>query len=171
MGSRYGPSRSEPQPSMSGAPSWLICPGARGVVTLESSTLIEGGGCLSQKTIAHMPGVHHETIKRVLRDGVNMRKVNFKLVSHALKSSQKAVRVQVSREPLEFLESRTGRSLSTVYTGDVPGLSSDVHVDRCQCRRPTRVRRILASKKRVFWIDFTRTGVGTVVTLPADQRL
>jgi transposase len=62
--------------------------------------LTEGEGCLSQKKIAQMLGVHHKTIKRLLRDDLTMRKVNFKWVLHALGSSQKAVGVQVSREPM-----------------------------------------------------------------------
>jgi hypothetical protein len=80
--------------------------------------LIEGEGYVSQKKIAQMPGIHHETVKRILRNDLNMPRVNFKWVSHALDSCQKAVCVQVSRELLDFLESRTDRSLSNVYTGD-----------------------------------------------------
>jgi hypothetical protein len=45
-----------------------------------------------------MPGIHHKTETRMLRDDLSMRKVKFKWVPHALDSSQKAVRVQVSRE-------------------------------------------------------------------------
>jgi predicted XRE-type DNA-binding protein len=80
--------------------------------------LIESEGNLSQKKIAQTLGVHHETIKHVLRDDLNMRKVNLKWVLHALGSSQKAVGVQVSRELLDLLESRTDQSLLNVHTGD-----------------------------------------------------
>jgi hypothetical protein len=65
-----------------------------------------------------MLGPHNETIKCILRGDLNMHKVNFKGVLHALDSSQKAVRVQVLRELLDVLESRTDRSLSNMYTGD-----------------------------------------------------
>jgi hypothetical protein len=74
--------------------------------------LIEGEGYLSQKKAAQILGVHHETIKHSLRDDLNMGKVNFKQVLHAPNSSQKAVRVEVSRELLDFLENRTDRVLS-----------------------------------------------------------
>jgi hypothetical protein len=80
--------------------------------------LIEGEGYLSQKKIAQMLGIHHETVKRILRNDLNMRKVNFKWVPHALNSSQKAVRVPVLRQLLDFLENRTDRGLSNVYTRD-----------------------------------------------------
>jgi Mn-dependent DtxR family transcriptional regulator len=40
--------------------------------------LIEGKGYISQKKIARMLGIHHETVKRILRDDLNMRKMNFK---------------------------------------------------------------------------------------------
>jgi hypothetical protein len=80
--------------------------------------LIEGRGWLCRKKIAQMLGVHLETMKRLLRNDLKMRKMNFQLVQHAPGSSQKAVRVQFSRELFDFLESRTDRSLSNVSTGD-----------------------------------------------------
>jgi predicted XRE-type DNA-binding protein len=80
--------------------------------------LIESEAYLSQKKIAHLLGIHHETVKSILRSDLNTRKVNFKWLPHALNSSQKATRVEVSRELLALLESRTDRSLSNVYPGD-----------------------------------------------------
>jgi hypothetical protein len=76
--------------------------------------LIESEGYLSQKEIAHVLRIHREKVKSILRGDLNMRKVNFKWLPHALNSSQKAARVDVSRELLAFLESRTDRSLSNV---------------------------------------------------------
>jgi hypothetical protein len=72
-----------------------------------------------------MLDIHDETVKRILGDDLNMRKVNFKWAPHALDSSHKALWVQVLREVLDFLESRTARSLSYVYTGD----ETWVHLD------------------------------------------
>jgi hypothetical protein len=74
-------------------------------------TLIEGLGYLSQKKIAQMMGSYHETVKHVLRDDLNIRKVSFKWVPHALNNSQRALLAQVSGELHDFLESRTNRSL------------------------------------------------------------
>jgi hypothetical protein len=37
--------------------------------------LIEGGEYLSEKKIVQMPGIHHKTIKPVVRDDLNMCKV------------------------------------------------------------------------------------------------
>jgi transposase len=62
---------------------------------------------MSQKKIAHILGIHYETVKSILRSDLNMRKVNFKWLPHALNSSQKSARVEASRELLAFLESRT----------------------------------------------------------------
>jgi hypothetical protein len=135
--------------------------------------LIEGQGYLSHKKIAQILGAHHEAIKGILRNDLNMRKVNFKWVPHALDSSHKAVRVQVSREILDFLESGTDRCSSNVYTGD----ETRVHLDNprtsmwisTDVTRSTRVRRTVASQKRMFWIAFPRRDVGAVVMLPAGQ--
>jgi hypothetical protein len=65
-----------------------------------------------------MLGIHHKTVKRILRDDLNMRKLNFKSGPHALGSSQKVVLFQVSRELLDFLESHPDQSLLNVYTGN-----------------------------------------------------
>jgi hypothetical protein len=58
--------------------------------------LSEGKRNLSRKKIASMLSIDHETVKCVLRDDLNMRKVNFKWVPYALNDSQKACRIQVS---------------------------------------------------------------------------
>jgi plasmid maintenance system antidote protein VapI len=80
--------------------------------------LIENEGHLSQKKIAQMLSIHHETVKHIVHDDLTMRRVNIKWVLYTLNSSQKTVAVQVSRELLDFLESRTNQSFSNVYTGD-----------------------------------------------------
>jgi hypothetical protein len=95
---------------MAGAPSLLTCTSGRPHDTgnLDAvRALIKGEGHLPQMKIAQMLGIHDETVKRILRDELNMVKLPFKWVPHALDSSQKAVRIQVSREPLDFRESRT----------------------------------------------------------------
>jgi hypothetical protein len=79
--------------------------------------LIEGEGCLSHENIAQILGVHRETVKRILRHDLNMRKVNFKWVPHALDNCEKAVRVRVLQEPLDFFEGRTDQNVPNVYTG------------------------------------------------------
>jgi hypothetical protein len=47
-----------------------------------------------------------------------MRKVNLKWVPDALDSSEKAVRVQLLRELLDFFEDRTDQNVPNVYTKD-----------------------------------------------------
>jgi hypothetical protein len=59
--------------------------------------LLAGEEYLFQKKIAQMLDIHHETIKRMLRDNLNVHNLNFKRVPRALNNSQKAVRIQVSR--------------------------------------------------------------------------
>jgi phenylpyruvate tautomerase PptA (4-oxalocrotonate tautomerase family) len=135
--------------------------------------LIEGDRYLYQEKIAQMLDIHHESVKHILRDALNMPKVNIKCVPHALDSSQKAVLVKVSRRLLDFLESRTGRSLLNVYTAD----ETWVHLDNprtsmwisADVTMAIRVRCTVTSKKRMFWTDFSRTGIGAVVVLPARQ--
>jgi hypothetical protein len=136
--------------------------------------LIEGEGYVSQKKIAQILGVHQETVERNLRDDLNMRKVNFKWVPHALDNSQKGARVHVSRKLLDFLESGADRSLSNIYTGDEtsmyldnPRTSMQIEAD---ITRPIRVRRTVTSKKRPFRIDFSRTGIGIGIRIRATSK-
>jgi hypothetical protein len=60
--------------------------------------LIESERFLSHKQIGHMFGLHQDAAKRILRDDLQMRKVNCKWILHTLSSSQKASRVQVSKD-------------------------------------------------------------------------
>jgi hypothetical protein len=101
-----------------------------------------------------MLSIHHETIKRILPYALNMRKVNFKWVPHTLDNSKKAVRRHVSRERLNFLESRTDRSLSNGYIVDEtwvylnnPRTSMRIAAGAASL---ARVLRIVVSKKPMF---------------------
>jgi histone-lysine N-methyltransferase SETMAR len=135
--------------------------------------LIESEGFLSQKQIGHMLGFHHDTVKRILCEDLQMRKVNCKWIPHTLSSSQKAARVQVSKDLLEFLEGTSDRNLCNVYTGD----ETWVYMDNprvsmwtgADVARPTVPRRTIGTKKCMFWIEFSRSGIGTVVILPPGQ--
>jgi hypothetical protein len=120
-----------------------------------------------------MLGIRHEIVKRILRDDLNMRKVNFKEVPHALDSSQNTVRAHISRGLLDFLESRIDRSLSNVYTRnemwvylDNPRTSMLIGTN---VTRSNRVRRTVTSRKCLFWIDFSEIGIGAVIMMPAGQ--
>jgi hypothetical protein len=114
-------------------------------------------------------------MKHSLRDDLSTRQANFKWVLPALDSSPKAGWVQVLRELLDFLESRTDQRFSNVYTED----ETWVYLDNPRMStwigaggtRPTQARRTVASKKRMYWIDCSRTGIGAVVMLPAGQGL
>jgi hypothetical protein len=57
---------------------------------------IEGEGCISQKKIVQLLGIHNKHIRCILHNGLNIGKANFRWMPHALNSSQKTVRVQVS---------------------------------------------------------------------------
>jgi hypothetical protein len=91
----------------------------RDIVTVDAvRALIEEQGYRSQKSIAQMLGIYHETLKWILYDDLQRRRVNFKWVPHAFDAFQKAARVEISRELLAFRESRTDRHLCSGHTGD-----------------------------------------------------
>jgi histone-lysine N-methyltransferase SETMAR len=133
--------------------------------------LIESEPFLSQKRIAGRLNLHQATVKTILCDELNMRKVNFKWIPHTLSAAQKLMRVALSEQLLNFLQETPDRTLSGVYTGDEtwiyldnPRTSMWIGTD---VARPTRPRRLIGDKKRMFWIEFSRAGIGTVVMLPA----
>jgi hypothetical protein len=51
--------------------------------------LIKGEGYQSEKKIVQPLGIHHEIVKHISRDELNVRKVNFKWVPHVLKTFEK----------------------------------------------------------------------------------
>jgi hypothetical protein len=105
-----------------------------------------------------MLGIHHETVKRIRHNDFNLPKVNFSWVPRALNRSQKVIRVQVFRGLLDFLESPTNRSLPKACTGDetwvYPDNSPTSMWIGADVTRLTRVRRTVASKNGMFWINF-----------------
>jgi hypothetical protein len=117
--------------------------------------LIRGQGYLSWENTAQTLDIHHETAKCILRDGLHMGKVNIMWLPQARDSSEKTAWVELSRQLIDFRESRVDRSLPNVYTED----QTWVHLDNPQTFiwigvdivRPARVRRTIACKKRIFW--------------------
>jgi hypothetical protein len=122
--------------------------------------LVEGEGFLSRKHIGDMPGLHHGTVKR---------KVNCKWIPHTLKSSQKAVRVQVSKDLFQFLDGVSDRKLCNVYTGDETWI---IHGCLCGSGRTLQDQPCLGARleprmhipERVF-----QGNIGAVVMLSPEQ--
>jgi hypothetical protein len=58
----------------------------------------------------------------ILRNDLQMRKINLKYLPYALDAFQKPTRIDISWEILDFLENHTDRSLCSVYTRDETGI-------------------------------------------------
>jgi hypothetical protein len=102
-----------------------------------------------------------------------MRKVNFKWLPHALNSSHKAARVEVSRELLACLESRTNQSLSNVDTGDETWVCLD-NPRTSMWIGPTLRGRLefgaqLPPRNACFGLSFSWTDIGAMGVFPAQQ--
>jgi hypothetical protein len=80
--------------------------------------LTGAAGYLCEKNITHMLGLHDETVKRILRKDLNMRKVNFEWVLDTQDIVYKGAQVEISRELLKFLQRLTDQSLCNMYTWD-----------------------------------------------------
>jgi hypothetical protein len=81
-------------------------------------------------------------------------------------------RVEVSRKLLALLESRTDRSLFNVYTRDEKSIYLDNLWTSMRIGPMLRGQLefgTLGSRKRMFWIDFSRTAIDAVVMLPSQE--
>jgi hypothetical protein len=87
-----------------------------------------------------MLGVHHEIMKWTSRDGLNMRQANFKWVPHT------------GNETWLYLDNPR----TSMWIG-------------ANVATPAGVRRTVTSKKRMFWIEFSRTDIDAGIMLPAGQ--
>jgi hypothetical protein len=68
--------------------------------------LVGGEGYLFQKKIACILGIQGETMKSILRVDLNVRKANFKWLSHALNSSQASLTLIQQVSHIDFYSRR-----------------------------------------------------------------
>jgi hypothetical protein len=72
----------------------------------------------SQKKIARLSSLHHDVVKRLIKEELNLRRVNFKRAPHTLTASQKMEGVIISRKLFGQLNKLQVTDLARVITGD-----------------------------------------------------
>jgi hypothetical protein len=75
-----------------------MCRDPKGIAILEKLKLgaqTESEGYLPHKKMARMLSIHHDSVKSILHEGLNLSNVTFKWV-HTLDSSQEPAGVQFS---------------------------------------------------------------------------
>jgi hypothetical protein len=136
-------------------------------------TMIEGNPYLSQKKIAYTLSLHHDIVKRLIPEELNLRRVNFEWVPHTLTSSQNLERVKISRKPFEQLNKLQVNARARVIAANETWIDFEdprsamwIGVD---IRRSTRPRQLTSAKKVLFWAYFTPIGIVDIVMLPPGE--
>jgi hypothetical protein len=71
-----------------------------------------------RNTIAFRFGIHHKTVKRILKHELGLVKVNFEWIPYWLADNRKQERIGIATELLHFVEASSSQTLSRVFTGD-----------------------------------------------------
>jgi hypothetical protein len=125
----------------------------------------------------HCPDAWHppRNGEMILRNDLQMRKINLNYLPYALDTSQKATRIDISWEILVFLENHTDRSLCSVYAREETGIYLCNFLEAmwiaADVAQPIRVWRTVIFRKLMFWINFSGTWIGAIVMLPPEQNL
>jgi hypothetical protein len=93
-------------------------PGRRSEKLPVMKTMIEEKPYLSQRKIAQTLSLHHNIVKRLITEELNLRRVNFKKVPHTLTASHKLRRVTISWKLFRELTKLQVIDLTRVITGN-----------------------------------------------------
>ena len=126
----------------------------------------------SARSIASELHVDKNTVSRMLREEMGMKKVNFHWIPHELTDRQKIVRVDIAKEMLRVLSAVRYHSL--VLTGDEtflywknPRNSVWQHENLPQ---PSKERKTVGSMKLMISVIWTTSGMKSIVMLPRNQQ-
>lgn len=117
-------------------------------------------------------GVDKNTVVRVLREDLDMQKVNFRWIPHTLTDELKATRVRIGCEMLNILES--SRKWWDIYTGD----ETWVYLNNPRksmwiqngVKPPTRVKRGISASKVMVSVIWSINGIKSITVLPQGEK-
>lgn len=125
----------------------------------------------SARSLASSLHVDKNTVCSIMKNELNMRKVNLHWIPHELSDHQKKVRVDLSSEMLNVLKNI--RFLSSVLTGDEtflywknPRNSMWLQSDLSP---PSRERKSIGAKKLMISVIWSSSGMKSIVMLPRGQ--
>ena len=127
----------------------------------------------SAKECASEIGIDKKTVNHILKDDLNMHKVNFKWIPYELTENLKEKRVQIAIELLKFLQSCNIRKLNQIYTQNETWVlyinpRNSMWIENGS-KIPERVRPKIGSKKVMISVVWSRTGIKSVTMVPSNQ--
>lgn len=138
----------------------------------EVKKLIDEFPFASCRYIARIAKIDKNTVKRILTEDLNMRKLCCHWVPHDLTEIQKANRVKQSKELLSILQSLTKRQTMKVITADESWFFLQYGSDgfwSCGQKRPENVNHAINDEKVMFFTAFCIKGIVYVNVLPQNE--
>ena len=119
-------------------------------------------------------GIDKKTVSTILKEELNMHKINFKWVPFELTNILKEKRVQIATKLLNFLSSCDRKKLNKVYTQDETWVLYENPRNSMWIEYgseiPQRVRPKISSKKVMISVIWSRTGIQSITMLPPNEK-
>lgn len=128
----------------------------------------------STKKIAKKVGADPKTVKKVLIEKLQMRKVNFKWIPYTLTLELKAKRVEIAKDLFDFLSNCNDQKLRKVLTQDETWVyfsnpRNSMWLEEGQ-PIPEKPKKTIGAKKVMISVIWGITGIISITMLPIDQK-
>lgn len=128
----------------------------------------------SANTCAKHVGTDKKTVCCILREDLNMHKINFKWVPYELTQEIKEKRVQIAINLLEFLENSNRDRLNRIFTQDETWIYFDNPRNSMWIENgseiPQRTRPTIHTPKVMISVIWSRTCIKSITVLPSNQK-
>ena len=125
------------------------------------SDLIMKNPSSSCKRIGIQMNCSQNTVKKILTEDLDLRKVNFRWIPYKLNENQRKKRVQFSKELLQTLKST--KKKCNIFTGDETWLYFHNPMpsiwQRSGLERPSQPKKTIASKKVMICVIWSISGI------------
>jgi len=134
--------------------------------------LIDGDPFASARDIANQLRCDKDTVVKILREELQMTKVNVSWIPKQLSDFQKSERVRIAREMLDVLDDQRQHEL--LYTQD----ETWVYLENPRkmmwlmngADRPTEAKRPQGAKKVMISVIFNANGIASITMLPRGEK-
>ena len=135
--------------------------------------LLEENPYLSTKKMGEKLGVSKETINRILKEDLDMKKINFKWIPYVLDSGLRKKRVETSKILLSKLVNLSLRERSLIMTGDETWLYLDnprTFMWNREKIKLTKPKITISSKKIMISVIWSPSGFHSIVKLNEGKK-
>ena len=135
---------------------------------------IESDPYACTRKIAKKLEISKDTVRLIHRNDLNMTKINFKYIPYKLSASHKEKRVEIAQELLDLLSKFSPKGLNKVLTEDETWIYFENERKSIWLENgfpiPKLPKKTIASKKAMFAITWSRSGIKSVTMLGQNQK-